>query len=121
MSAPRTAPDQNATGWPAGIPYIIGNEGCERFGYYGMKAILFVYISHLLVATGVAGQLAEKQATDVVHTFNAGVYALPMIGALIADRFLGKYTTIIWLSLVYCAGHACLAFFDGDLAGSVAG
>jgi POT family proton-dependent oligopeptide transporter len=121
MAAYRTAPDPRETGWPKGIPYIIGNEGCERFSYYGMKAILFVYIAHLLQQSGVTGQLAEKQATDVVHTFNAGVYALPMIGALVADRLWGKYPTIIWLSLVYCAGHACLAIFDGDFAGSIAG
>lgn len=121
MAAYRTAPDPHETGWPKGIPYIIGNEGCERFSYYGMKAILFVYIAHLLQQSGVTGQLAEKQATDVVHTFNAGVYALPMIGALVADRLLGKYPTIIALSLVYCAGHACLAIFDGDFAGSIAG
>ena len=108
-------------GWPPGIPYIIGNEGCERFSFYGMKAILFVYITHLLQQSGVLGQLAERQATDVVHTFNAGVYALPMVGALVADRLLGKYPTIVWLSLVYCAGHACLAAFDGHFAGSIAG
>lgn len=121
MSQHRTAPDHNETGWPKGIPYIIGNEGCERFSFYGMKAILFVYISYLLGQTGVVGELAEKQATGVVHTFVAGVYALPMIGALIADRLFGKYPTIMWLSLVYCAGHACLAIFDGNLNGSMLG
>ena len=121
MSQHRTAPDHNETGWPKGIPYIIGNEGCERFSFYGMKAILFVYISYLLQQTGVVGELAEKQATGVVHTFVAGVYALPMIGALIADRLLGKYPTIIGLSLVYCMGHACLALFEGNMTGSMAG
>ena len=32
-----TAPDPNETGWPKGVKYIIGNEGCERFSFYGMK------------------------------------------------------------------------------------
>ncbi len=121
MSQHRTAPDHNETGWPKGIPYIIGNEGCERFSFYGMKAILFVYISYLLQQTGIVGELAEKQATGVVHTFVAGVYALPMIGALIADRLLGKYPTILVLSLVYCMGHACLAIFEGNVSGSMTG
>lgn len=121
MTEYRTAPDHNETGWPKGVPYIIGNEGCERFSFYGMKAILFVYLTFLLKHSGVAEQLAEKQATDVFHTFVAGVYALPMIGAMVADRLLGKYRTIIWLSLVYCAGHACLALFDGSFRGTVLG
>jgi proton-dependent oligopeptide transporter, POT family len=121
MTAYRTAPDHEETGWPKGVPYIIGNEGCERFSFYGMKAILFVYVTHLLANEGVLGAQAEREATELVHTFNAGVYALPMVGALIADRWWGKYPTIFWLSLVYCAGHACLALFDGDFHGSAIG
>ncbi len=117
MSVYRTAPDHEETGWPRGVPYIIGNEGCERFSFYGMKAILFVYLTQLWASDGLSGALAERKATDIVHTFNAGVYALPMVGALLADRFWGKYPTIFWLSLVYCAGHACLALFDRDLSG----
>ena len=121
MAVYRTAPDHHETGWPKGVPYIIGNEGCERFSYYGMKAILFVYLTQMLTANGVLSALAERQATDVVHTFNAAVYALPMVGALIADRLWGKYETIFWLSLAYCAGHACLAFFEANFTGFVGG
>lgn len=121
MVSYRTAPDHEDTGWPKGIPYIVGNEGCERFSFYGMKAILFVYVSQLLVSGGLTSGLAERQATDVVHTFNAGAYALPMVGALIADRLFGKYPTILWLSLFYCAGHACLALFEHDFSGFAVG
>ena len=106
---PRTAPDPTLKGWPSGIKYIIGNEGCERFSFYGMKAILQVHLTMLFVAAGSAEQLAEEDAQEMVHLFIAGVYALPMIGALIADRLLGKYNTILWLSIVYCAGHGVLA------------
>ena len=77
MVAYRTAPDPEETGWPKGIPYIIGNEGCERFSFYGMRAILFVYISFLLRNSGVTDALSERHATEVVHTFFAGVYACP--------------------------------------------
>jgi POT family proton-dependent oligopeptide transporter len=121
MAATRTQPDHDDTGWPKGIPYIIGNEGCERFSYYGMKAILFVYLSQLFTAQGATAAAAEHHATEVVHTFVAGVYALPMVGALIADRLLGKYRTILWLSLFYCFGHACLALFEQDFTGFAAG
>ena len=46
--APRSAPDHEATGWPPGIPYIIGNEGCERFSFYGMRSILTLYLARVL-------------------------------------------------------------------------
>ncbi|HEX5661532.1 MAG TPA: hypothetical protein VFX59_30290, partial [Polyangiales bacterium] len=117
----RTAPDHAETGWPKGVPFIIGNEACERFSFYGMKAILFVYLTHLLASEGVTGALAEREATELLHTFNAGVYALPLVGALIADRWWGKYPTILWLSLLYCAGHACLALFEQDFHGFALG
>src|SRR5688572_1354806 len=105
----RTSPDQENTGWPPGIPYIVGNEVCERFSYYGLRAILQVHLTALFVGAFYAEKLAEQSATQVVHLFMAGVYAFPMIGALVADRWAGKYRTIMWLSLVYCAGTAVLA------------
>lgn len=99
--------------WPAGVPYIVGNEGCERFSYYGMSAILYIYV--------VALQGSEDFATSVVHFFISGVYAFPMIGAVIADRLLGKYNTILWFSLIYCLGHAVLSLTEGSVTGLYAG
>src|ERR1041384_3875190 len=106
MAKYRTAPDHDATGWPKGIPFIIGNEACERFSYYGMRTILFVHLASLYLATGMQDKEAKDVSTSTTHLFFAGVYALPMIGALLADRLIGKYNTILWLSLVYCMGHA---------------
>ena len=98
----RTAPDPKFTGWPGGVPYIIGNEGCERFSYYGMKAILYVYITGLYMnVLGLSEGDAKLNATQSVHLFNSAVYAFPMIGAIIADRLWGKYQTILYLSIVY--------------------
>ncbi len=101
---------------PSGIPYIIGNEGAERFSFYGMKAILKIYMIALFVqfvneaaVDPEAMAEAEARSTEVVHLFVAGVYAFPLIGAIVADRLLGKYRTILWVSLIYCAGHAVLA------------
>ena len=121
----RTAPDPNETGWPSGIKYIIGNEGCERFSFYGMRAILYVYICGLYVNfAGMDDESAKIAGKQTYHLFGSAVYALPLIGAIIADRLLGKYKTIIWLSLVYCLGHAALALFENpqfqqDLLGTV--
>ncbi len=108
----RTSPDQENTGWPPGIPYIVGNEACERFSYYGMRAILFAHLTALYVLAGSVAAEADKLATATTHLFFAGVYALPMIGAIVADRLLGKYKTILYLSLVYCVGQGVLAFVD---------
>ncbi|MDE0881863.1 MAG: MFS transporter [Myxococcota bacterium] len=118
----KTEPDHDLTGYPPGVPYIIANEGCERFSFYGMKTILQVHLTTLFVAVGAANTvLAEEEAQKVVHLFIAAVYAFPMIGAIIADRLLGKYQTIIWLSLLYCAGHGVLAVAENSLPGMYLG
>jgi POT family proton-dependent oligopeptide transporter len=117
----RTAPDQETKAWPPGIPYIIGNEACERFSFYGMRAILYVHLAALYTAAGLVTASAEGMATYVTHLFMAGVYALPMIGALVADRFAGKYRIILYLSLVYCAGNAVLALGGNQLMGVYVG
>ena len=97
---------------PGGIPYIISNEAAERFSFYGMRTILVIFMTqYLWLMDGLGGEAMSKtQATAYYHDFVAWVYFTPLLGALLADVFLGKYRTIILLSIVYCAGHACLAF-----------
>ncbi|MEZ5461239.1 oligopeptide:H+ symporter [Dokdonella sp.] len=105
---------------PRQIPYIIGNEACERFSFYGMRNILtpFLITTLLLYAP-----IAERAgiAKDVFHTFVIGVYFFPLLGGWISDRFFGKYQTVFWLSLLYCAGHACLAIFESNRTGFYTG
>src|SRR5438105_665722 len=114
-SVATTTPDPQAP-IPKQIRYIIGNEGCERFSFYGMRNILTVFlVSSLLL------YLPEEQrslgAKNVFHTFVIGVYFFPLLGGWLADRFFGKYNTIFWLSLVYCVGQACLAMFVTNRTG----
>jgi len=105
---------------PRQIPYIIANEGCERFSFYGMRNILTPFlISTLLLFLPEADRAGE--AKHVFHTFVIGVYFFPLLGGWLADRFFGKYDTVLWLSLVYCAGHACLAIFEDNLRGFYVG
>ncbi len=120
-TALRTEPDHETTGWPPGVPYIVGNEACERFSYYGMQSILQVHFTALFVAQGMTSDAAGDEAKASIHLFKAGVYAFPMIGAIVADRLIGKYLTIFWVSLLYCAGHAVLAVGDGSLTGMFLG
>jgi POT family proton-dependent oligopeptide transporter len=118
-------PDPPRPKLPRQIAYIIGNEGCERFSFYGMRNILtqFLVSSALLFAVGEVVKQEEREgaAKEVFHTFVLGVYFFPLLGGWIADRFLGKYRTILYLSLVYCAGQACLALSVDDKTGFFVG
>lgn len=119
MSATDTA---NSAKMPRQIPYIIGNEGCERFSFYGMRNILVQFlITSLLLQHITAGSERELAAKDLMHTFMIGVYFFPLLGGYLADRFFGKYNTILWFSLIYCAGHACLAMFEDSRTGFFTG
>ncbi len=111
-----------ASRMPRQIPYIIGNEGCERFSFYGMRNILVQFlITSLLLQHITAGSERELAAKDLMHTFMIGVYFFPLLGGYLADRFFGKYNTILWFSLIYCAGHACLAMFEDSRTGFFTG
>lgn len=105
---------------PRQIPYIIATEGCERFSFYGMRNILTPFLISSLLLFLPAGQRASD-AKDVFHTFVIGVYFFPLLGGWLADRHFGKYNTAFWLSLVYCAGHACLAAFEDNVRGFYCG
>ena len=106
---------------PAGIPFIIANEAAERFSFYGMRAILVVFMTqYLLAADGALAPMPEAEAKGWYHLFVSAVYMTPLFGALISDGLLGKYRTIIVLSLVYCGGHLALAL-DHTRMGLVVG
>jgi len=101
---------------PKQIRYIIGNEGCERFSFYGMRNILTVFLVSSLLSYLPEAERAGG-AKEVFHSFVIGVYFFPLLGGWLADRFFGKYHTIFWLSLVYCVGQACLAMFVTNRTG----
>lgn len=101
---------------PRQIPYIIANEGCERFSFYGMRNILTPFLITTLLMF-LPEDMRTGEAKHVFHTFVIGVYFFPLLGGWLADRYFGKYNTVFWLSLVYCAGHACLAIFEDNVNG----
>jgi POT family proton-dependent oligopeptide transporter len=94
--------------FPTQIKYIVGNEACERYSYYGMRSILTVFMIQVLL-------MQEGDATSTYHLFAAACYLFPLLGAFISDRILGKYKTILFLSLVYCGGHAVLAMWENKM------
>ncbi|HSZ72458.1 MAG TPA: POT family MFS transporter [Cytophagaceae bacterium] len=105
--------DERSDKMPSGIPYIISNEIAERFSYYGMRAILTVFMTEYLMDNmGHKAPMGDEESKVWYHTFSMGVYFFPIIGAFIADAFWGKYKTILTLSVVYCLGHLALALDD---------
>ncbi|KAM8854845.1 solute carrier family 15 member 2 [Spinachia spinachia] len=86
------------TNYPTSICFIVVNEFCERFSYYGMKAVLTLYFLTYL-------HWDKDRSTAVYHAFSSLCYFTPILGALIADSWLGKFKTIVYLSLVYVVGH----------------
>ncbi|KAJ7319839.1 hypothetical protein JRQ81_019350, partial [Phrynocephalus forsythii] len=104
-------------GYPLSIFFIVINEFCERFSYYGMRAVLVLYFKFFLTWD-------DNLATAIYHTFVALCYLTPILGALIADSWLGKFMTIISLSIVYTVGQAVLSIsaindlMDGNRDGS---
>ncbi|NXC89813.1 S15A1 protein, partial [Cercotrichas coryphoeus] len=89
-------------GFPLSIFFIVINEFCERFSYYGMKAVLTLYFTRFL-------RWEDNFATAIYHTFVALCYLTPILGAIIADSWLGKFKTILYLSIVYAIGQAVLS------------
>jgi proton-dependent oligopeptide transporter, POT family len=102
---------------PPQTKFIVGNEACERLSYYGVVAILTQY------ATGLYGGGVEAgiEAKALVHNWKSLTYLLPLVGAFIADRYWGRYRTILWISLAYCVGHAVLSATEGTRWGLMAG
>ncbi|NWZ44319.1 S15A1 protein, partial [Brachypodius atriceps] len=89
-------------GFPLSIFFIVINEFCERFSYYGMKAVLTLYFTRFL-------HWDDNFATAIYHTFVALCYLTPILGAIIADSWLGKFKTILYLSIVYAIGQTVLS------------
>lgn len=101
------------TGMPSGLPFIIGNEAAERFSFYGMRTILVTFMTkYLLDSNGTLALMSEDDAKGYYHLFMMAAYFFPLMGAFAADVWLGKYRTIMSLSVVYCLGHLALAIDD---------
>ncbi len=97
--------DSAALRYPPQVKYIVGNEACERFSFYGMSSILVVYTTGFLL-------YPDTDAKAWYHGFMMLTYLTPLVGGWLADRFFGRYAVILWVSLFYVAGHATLALWD---------
>lgn len=107
MGFPQEHAVEKATGespkpYPKAVFFIIATEFCERFSYYGMRTILTLYLINMLM-------FDESTAKSIYHVFIMGCYFSPVLGAMIADSYLGKFRTIFYISIVYAIGNITLA------------
>ena len=110
-TAPLATPDM-----PPGMGHIVANEAAERFSFYGMRGILVVFMTtYLMGPSGLADTMGEEEAKGWYHLFVAAVYFTPILGALVSDGFLGKFRTIVALSLGTVGGFACGFGFNGSV------
>ncbi|XP_055598577.1 peptide transporter family 1-like [Uranotaenia lowii] len=87
--------------YPKSIFFIISNEFSERFNYYGMRTVLALYLTQKL-------NNDDDTATVIYHVFTSLAYFFPMMGAILADSWMGKFKTILYLSMVYCIGSVLI-------------
>ncbi|CAN4115910.1 unnamed protein product [Withania somnifera] len=96
----KTANKKKTGTWKA-CPYILGDEACERLAYYGMSSNLVNYIQERL-------SLDTAAASKSVNNWSGTCYITPLIGAFLADAYLGRYWTIAGFSVLYIFGMALL-------------
>ncbi|XP_075489509.1 protein NRT1/ PTR FAMILY 8.1-like [Primulina tabacum] len=89
------------TGTWRACPYILGNECCERLAYYGMSSNLVFYFKKRL------GQHSTTASNNVTN-WSGTCYITPLIGAFVADAYLGRYWTIACFSTIYVIGMTLL-------------
>ena len=127
-------PAKDILGHPIGLAYLVFAEAWERFSYYGMQALLVLYMGQHLLLPGnvenvagfaafqsliesVYGQLSPAALASVIFGLYAGgVYLTPLAGGFIADRWLGRTATVTIGAILMALGHFLMAFEISFLA-----
>jgi POT family proton-dependent oligopeptide transporter len=114
-------------GHPKGLAYLAFTEAWERFSYYGMTALLALYMTKQLLTPGHAehvaglaglrhlfelrGPMSDVAFASLIYGWYSGlVYFTPVLGGLVADRWLGTRTTVVLGALLMSAGHLAMSF-----------
>ena len=87
--------------YPKSVFLIISNEYCERFSYYGIRTVLFIFLTNFI-------KLEQDSAIAIYHAFTVVCYFTPVLGAILADGYIGLYKTILSLSILYFVGEIIL-------------
>lgn len=128
MSVIDTAPEKTWGGHPRGLTVLFGTEMWERFSYYGMRALLVLYLVKYLLLPGhvdhvwlypqvkgfyeaLFGPLSIQALSSLIYgTYTGLIYASPLLGGWIADRYLGQRKTAIIGIVGMAFGHFMMAF-----------
>jgi len=116
--------DRAFLGHPPGLGYLAFTEAWERFSFYGMQALLVLYMVNELLLPGhvenvaLFGQFSslygglegQALASAIFGTYAASVYLTPILGGYLADRILGKRRTVLLGAITMSAGHFLMAF-----------
>lgn len=87
--------------YPKKVLFIVANEFCERFSYYGLRTVLVLYFKSVL-------GFSDASSTVSFHIFATLCYLTPILGAILGDSIWGKFKTILYLSIVYLFGEIIL-------------
>jgi POT family proton-dependent oligopeptide transporter len=121
----QVAPDDRAfLGHPKGLGYLGFTEGCERFSYYSMQTLLVLYMVNYLLVPGrmenviglqwlqsnvYHGISGQPLASAIFGTYTSLVYGTPILGGVIADKWLGRDLTLILGGVLMAIGHFLMA------------
>src|SRR6266446_3372540 len=107
----RVAPQRDSSGWfghPRGLSTLFFTEMWERFSFYGLKALLILFMT-AAAAQGGLGFTAQR-AGDIIGWYGFGVYASAIVGGWLADRVLGQYRSVLLGGIIIALGHFSMAF-----------
>jgi len=111
-------------GHPRGLWYLAFTEAWERFSFYGMQALLVLYMSKYLLQPGHVEHVVafdgvrkiypnldiQPLSSEIFGNYTAFVYLTPILGGFVADRFLGRRLAVLLGALTMAAGHFLMAF-----------
>jgi len=115
-------------GHPRGLFYLAFTEAWERFSFYGMTALVVLYMVNQLLLPGQAEHIAgftgfravlesvlgplsaQALASQIFGLYSGFVYFTPILGGMIADRWIGQRNAVVFGALSMCAGHLAMAF-----------
>ena len=95
---------------PSGLWVLFFTELWERFSYYGMRALLVLYLTSTIINGGFA--FAENHALEIYGIFTGLVYLTPIIGGIVADRMIGQRKAIMIGGIVMGLGQAAMAYSE---------
>lgn len=107
QDANRTPSERTFFGHPWPLATLFGMEVWERFSFYGMQAILLIYLYHEAAQGGLG--ISQSVAIGVVGAYGSGIYLAAILGGWFADRVFGAERTLFYSGIIVMLGHIALA------------